>query len=1039
MGCANKMFIVFILLLIGIASSSTVSFQPSPTIQIISQTYLDTYLSWKFTQIDEKTWTATFTIDPSFLTDIKNCTSKAGVEKTTCFSNLCTIYSKNSNGSTVFNCTAEKTKLQIDLLNLTNYPVKSLTSGISFGNVVVDMAKGSGTFTINFPDGFKTGESAKFGFGTTIINTTTDTYGRPISMLGSQYKSYFAAGLFWAWYDNGTNITYSVSTDGVTFINKTAVRPCATAGDNGGYDFSVWYNGTYVSYAYNDRSTANTPLFYRRGTPNADGTITWSAEEQTVFAGAASRYWRYPSVITDDQGYPWITYVNSTTSFYPWVVKSSTNDGTWATQFATLLSSTTSGSWSMHIAPLTTGKIIVAYSYASLNGKVRTWDGAAWNAELTTSNLCITNGYCLSMVAEGNNAHIAMLGTDSKIYYFNYTYDTNTLSSEQVLFTGIADSYPHLTYNGTGGLYLFYWNTPDANHVYYRTKNQANAWSGATDWLTITNLNVGQNDLAQFYQNYSYYIGVMAVNNYTVGTYNITFDFLNYTPAATYNPFFNVTWNYPANNTWNATTQDIKHYFTPLWYDNTIDSVSLWTNKTGTFALAVANSSPVTNNVMGYLQYNYGADSSLIYAYFNITNSTGDSNFTANFTIKIDTVKPSTAATGTDDSSNPYTYGIWSPSAYIDTTLVCTDATSGCLVTKYCTDVPNTCTPSSTYSTAVRVSTTGTSYIRYNSTDNAGSVETVQSKAIMIDTDLPTTTPTATKDDSSPYTFNTWAKTAYVDVTLTGADATSGLSNTKYCADTSNTCTPATIVMAPVHVTTQGTSYVRYYSTDNAGNTETVTNQIVKIDSTAPATTATAVNNDSTPYTFGTWTASLQIYVTLACSDTGGSGCFITYYCLDVINTCTPNTQYTGAVEVTTKGSSFIRFNSTDNVGNYGVIQSKHIMIDPDYSPPGEPVNYTIQPFPNMTNITSYEGLIPFADSVTEGWYSPVLSITMFFIVFFALAAYPKEKGAVVASFFALITVIFLWLMGASVGMYIGIWTAILIGTSLIMIKTGRN
>jgi hypothetical protein len=299
--------------------------------------------------------------------------------------------------------------------------------------------------------------------------------------------------------------------------------------------------------------------------------------------------------------------------------------------------------------------------------------------------------------------------------------------------------------------------------------------------------------------------------------------------------------------------------------------------------------------------------------------------------VKIDTVDPATTASPVDEWSHAYTFTTWTKSSYIDVSLSCADATSGCLVTKYCTDEANTCTPATTYATAVHITTEGTSYIRYNSTDVATNTETIHSGAVMIDTADPSTDAVGENDDETEYTFNVWSKTSYVDVTMTCSDDTSGCAVTKYCADSVNTCTPSTTVLAPARISTDGTSYIRYNSTDNAGNIETILSQILKIDDNAPATTATAENNDSSAYTFGEWTTSLQVYVTLGCADTGGSGCFVTYYCNDTGNTCTPDTEWTEAVEISYQGISYFRFNSTDSVGNIGAIESEAIYIDPDY------------------------------------------------------------------------------------------------------------
>jgi hypothetical protein len=104
------------------------------------------------------------------------------------------------------------------------------------------------------------------------------TVGTSTSSSATQYpyqlKAFYANGLFWVFYSDGTNLVYRTSSDGSTWSATTIARA-----SNYGYYFSIWFDGTYVHYACARGSTGEA-LFYRRGTPNTDGTITWSTTEQ---------------------------------------------------------------------------------------------------------------------------------------------------------------------------------------------------------------------------------------------------------------------------------------------------------------------------------------------------------------------------------------------------------------------------------------------------------------------------------------------------------------------------------------------------------------------------------------------------------------------------------------------------------------------------------------------------------------------------------------------------------------------------------------
>jgi hypothetical protein len=81
-----------------------------------------------------------------------------------------------------------------------------------------------------------------------------------------QRKSFFTQGRTWVFWADATNIYYSTSTDGSTWSSTTTVRASGY-----GYTFSIWFDGTYIHYA---SANGGSYIYYRRGLPNADGTIT---------------------------------------------------------------------------------------------------------------------------------------------------------------------------------------------------------------------------------------------------------------------------------------------------------------------------------------------------------------------------------------------------------------------------------------------------------------------------------------------------------------------------------------------------------------------------------------------------------------------------------------------------------------------------------------------------------------------------------------------------------------------------------------------
>ncbi|MFH1240262.1 MAG: Ig-like domain-containing protein [Candidatus Diapherotrites archaeon] len=103
------------------------------------------------------------------------------------------------------------------------------------------------------------------------------------------------------------------------------------------------------------------------------------------------------------------------------------------------------------------------------------------------------------------------------------------------------------------------------------------------------------------------------------------------------------------------------------------------------------------------------------------------------------------------------------------------------------------------------------------------------------------------------------------------------------------------------------------------GELGTGTAVAVTVDDTAPVTTPS--------FTSTNWQTA-DIAITLACDDATGSGCAETNYCIDSVNTCTPATTYTSEITHSTEGTNYIRFNSTDNVGNEEGILSQILNLD---------------------------------------------------------------------------------------------------------------
>ena len=232
--------------------------------------------------------------------------------------------------------------------------------------------------------------------------------------------------------------------------------------------------------------------------------------------------------------------------------------------------------------------------------------------------------------------------------------------------------------------------------------------------------------------------------------------------------------------------------------------------------------------------------------------------------------------------------------------LTSTDAVSGVDETYYSLDGSD---PSIPATEGTVVSSEGTTTLKYYSVDAAGNAEGVTTKTVRIDRDAPVTT------DDAP---STWA-TGTVTVHLTSTDAVSGVDETYYSLDGSDPSIPAT---EGTVVSSEGTTTLKYYSVDAAGNAEGVTTKTVRIDRDAP------VSTDDAPSTWATGTVTVHLTSTDAVS-----GVDETYYSLDGSDPSIPATE--GTV-VSSEGTTTLKYYSVDAAGNAEGVTTKTVRIDRD-------------------------------------------------------------------------------------------------------------
>jgi len=301
-----------------------------------------------------------------------------------------------------------------------------------------------------------------------------------------QDKTWYALGRYWAFLSDpsSNDISFTSSPDGSTWSDLTAIT---SLGYYGG-QYSVWWDGTYFHMAYCEDTLQSTgssgALFYRRGTPHLNGTVTWDTE-QTVVAQPANdgTAWFKPVICTDSNGYPVIAYGWCNAGVAPVdqdtiVLRSSTKNGTWTTDgaFTTDVGGANSSYVRPDIVPLTNGKIYVTVQTSGGTSVSRgeLYNGSTWGSLEAISTEEIPDQYIPSVLAIGNGdtVYYTFRTTDNKIKMVIRTYGSGWGSELTVSDTAYDTTTPELVspLNDTG-VYIFWAGSPNPYTVYYRYYN----------------------------------------------------------------------------------------------------------------------------------------------------------------------------------------------------------------------------------------------------------------------------------------------------------------------------------------------------------------------------------------------------------------------------------------------------------------------------------------------------------------------------------------------------------------------------------------
>jgi hypothetical protein len=205
----------------------------------------------------------------------------------------------------------------------------------------------------------------------------------PLGRGHANNSAYAVHDKLWVHYDDGTNIVYrTTDADGTGAVSAKATALSGVAGT----DFSVCFDGTYFHYAY--RSTND--IYYRRGAPQADGSISFDTAVQAWTDATFNAYSVVqPAIAVNGYGHPFILFAATDATNYKPILLSSTNtSGGWTSRtgfpkdFLAQFANFTHGR-SPILVPIGNNILGACYDRANFTGAARLWTADGESSEGT--------------------------------------------------------------------------------------------------------------------------------------------------------------------------------------------------------------------------------------------------------------------------------------------------------------------------------------------------------------------------------------------------------------------------------------------------------------------------------------------------------------------------------------------------------------------------------------------------------------------------------------------------------------------------------
>ncbi len=360
-----------------------------------------------------------------------------------------------------------------------------------------------------------------------------------LGLFGWSRKTLSILGGSWVFHisgvDYGKDIIYETSINGTWNYGGLIYESSSSIHFD---SFDVHFDGTYLHFAIVvDRPN---DIYYRRGLPNYDASITWSDDWQTVSTIYHDAF--YPLITTDVQGYPFIGYQdNVDVNGRPYIIKAQYNNGTWGTTpspFPYQLSSTTDDYWIVRPIglPVFSSYVYVIYARGGQYPLGRMWASTYFQSEESDiTDYTLPSGYPkFSVVDSGTGAATSKIHF---IYVRSSTYDLRYnirsfvetpkwQANDELVEAGVGSStHPSLCIDKTTGTLYCFWAKTSTDHVYYQTGTSGDWTDDVVDWIDESAEQIPVDRVTSFYESYNGKIGVIYFSN-TSQPFNIKFNWL---------------------------------------------------------------------------------------------------------------------------------------------------------------------------------------------------------------------------------------------------------------------------------------------------------------------------------------------------------------------------------------------------------------------------------------------------------------------------------------------------------------------------------